>query len=137
MAGSMDEAIKKSNDYIQQHLTIAQTLKKPVVIEEFGFPRDIATWADGTCRMLTPTTCRNQYYQSVFEAIKQSKDTLGWLRGCNFWAWGGEAVPLHQQWLPGDPYTGDPAQEDQGLNSVFLTDTATITLIRQANQQLQ
>ena len=44
---------------------------------------------------------------------------------------------MHQQWLPGDPYTGDPAQEDQGLNSVFLPDAATITLIRHTNLQLQ
>lgn len=26
---------------------------------------------------------------------------------------------MHEYWVPGDDYTGDPAQEQQGLNSVF------------------
>jgi mannan endo-1,4-beta-mannosidase len=47
----------------------------------------------------------------------------------NFWAWGGEARPRHQQWLVGDPYLGDPAQEQQGLNSVFSCDSTTIKTI--------
>ena len=49
--------------------------------------------------------------------------------GCNFWAWGGEARPQHEQWQVGDPYMGDPAQEQQGLNSVFSTDETTLKLI--------
>ncbi|HPB78275.1 MAG TPA: hypothetical protein PLU09_06130, partial [Bacteroidales bacterium] len=31
-------------------------------------------------------------------------------------------------WEPGDDYCGDPAQEEQGLNSVFAQDE-TVTLI--------
>jgi mannan endo-1,4-beta-mannosidase len=30
----------------------------------------------------------------------------------------------------GDDYTGDPAQEDQGLNSVFATDTSTLKVVK-------
>lgn len=36
--------------------------------------------------------------------------------GANFWAWGGLAAPKHLYWQRGDDYTGDPAQEQQGLN---------------------
>ena len=31
----------------------------------------------------------------------------------------------------GDPYTGDPAQEQQGLNSVFAKDKSTLKVIRE------
>lgn len=134
--GTIGNAIAKSNEYIEQHLRICERLQKPLVIEEFGFPRDIPTWADGTCNMHTPVTFRDRYYASVFDAIVASKEEGGWLRGCNFWGWGGNAIPQHQQWQPGDPYTGDPAQEDQGLNSVFCSDTTTIQMVKAANAAL-
>ena len=55
-----------------------------------------------------------------------------------FWGWGGFANPSeeYEYWKPGDDYTGDPAQEQQGLNSVFASDSTTITLIKQANRVL-
>ena len=54
----------------------------------------------------------------------------GYFAGCNFWGWGGQAQPKHEQWEPGDDYTGDPAQEAQGLNSVFSSDTSTVNVIK-------
>lgn len=129
MEGTIGDAISKSNDYIQRHLSICEDLQKPLVIEEFGFPRDVATWATGSCDMQTTTRYRDMYYASVFAAIISSQADGGYLHGCNFWGWGGEALPQHQQWQPGDPYTGDPAQEDQGLNSVFLSDTTTLGMV--------
>ena len=36
-----------------------------------------------------------------------------------------------------DPYTGDPAQEEQGLYSVFATDTSTLSVIRKAARLVQ
>ena len=40
LAEGMDNALALTDRYIDQHLTIAERLRKPVVIEEFGFPRD-------------------------------------------------------------------------------------------------
>ena len=60
----------------------------------------------------------------------------GYFVGCNFWGWGGIAQPKHEQWQPGDEYTGDPAQEAQGLNSVFSSDKSTINIIRKAIKSL-
>ncbi|MBQ1647351.1 MAG: beta-mannosidase, partial [Bacteroidales bacterium] len=57
------------------------------------------------------------------------------LDGANFWGWSGFAVPLHEQWESGDPYTGDPAQEAQGLNGVYVTDT-TVDVISEFIEQL-
>jgi mannan endo-1,4-beta-mannosidase len=57
------------------------------------------------------------------------------LQGANFWGWSGFARPLHEQWVHGDPYTGDPAQEAQGLNGVYVTDY-TVDVIQEAISNL-
>ena len=113
--------------YLQPHLSISRALRKPIVIEEFGFPRDSMSTIPGS-----PTSARENYYQYIFSLVR----TEPTICGCNFWAWGGFAQPTHNQWLVGDDYTGDPAQEPQGLNSVFLSDSSTITLIQQCAKQL-
>ena len=59
------------------------------------------------------------------------RDSVGMVAGCNFWGWGGLAEPEHEMWQRGDDYTGDPAQEAQGLNSVFACDSSTIATIKQ------
>ncbi len=33
-------------------------------------------------------------------------------------------------WKEGDPFTGDPPQEPQGRNSIFISDHSTIGIIR-------
>ena len=97
-------------------------MNKPIVIEEFGFPRD------GFSTSKTSTTNgRNKYYDYVFSVVLNPSYPL--LAGCNFWGWGGFAEPTHTSWLPYDQYTGDPAQEAQGLNSVFSSDRSTIDII--------
>ena len=120
----MEGAISKTHDYLQLHKELGQELGMPVVAEEFGFPRD-GFKAD----MTATTRARDVYYTYVFSQV----GTL--LDGANFWGWSGYAVPLHEQWETGDPYTGDPAQEAQGLNGVYLTDT-TVDIISEFINQL-
>jgi len=50
------------------------------------------------------------------------------------WGWGGyaEQPEGHSDWHPGDDYSGDPAQEAQGLNSVYVSDVSTIEVIKDA-----
>ena len=100
------------------------------MIEEFGFPRDDCRFGRGT-----PTTLRDRYYGAILERLHASAAAGGLLAGVNCWAWGGEAQPAHRDWQPGDPYCGDPAQEPQGLYSVFGDDT-TVALLREAAQHL-
>ena len=91
-------------------------------MEEFGYPRDDFKFALGT-----PTKGRDGFYQYVFSLVADNAEQGGYFAGCNFWGWGGYARPEHeQQWLVGDDYTGDPAQEQQGLNSVFSGDKSTM-----------
>ena len=117
---NVERACQNTADYIRRHTDIAERLQKPLVIEEFGYPRDGFVFAPGS-----PTTGRDRYYDFVFSLIKSEPMVYG----CNFWAWGGEASPTHEQWQMGDDYCGDPAQEQQGLNSVFLCDTTTLKVI--------
>lgn len=131
--GWMNENWKANIDaYIRAHEDIAARIGKPFIIEEFGFPRDGMAIEIGT-----PVSGRDTLYTYIFDRVLRSKQEGGWLHGCNFWGWGGEAIPLHQTWQPGDPYTGDPAQEDQGLNSVFLSDETTIDIIKNYNTLLK
>ena len=120
----MEGAIGKTKEYLDLHRALADELGIPVVCEEFGFPRD-GFKAD----MSATTRARDVYYTYVFSQVGELLD------GANFWGWSGYAVPLHEQWESGDPYTGDPAQEAQGLNGVYITDT-TVDVISEFINQL-
>lgn len=133
MQGTLQNSMDKTAEYMQQHIDVARRLKKPVVVEEFGFPRDHHQYnaTDGT-------SLRDQYYVSVFAKVLESSAKGDVLAGCNCWAWGGQARPngKHVFWQKGDEYLGDPAQEEQGLNSVFDTD-ATVSLIKYFADRIQ
>jgi mannan endo-1,4-beta-mannosidase len=127
VAGQTDKAIKKTGEYIDKHLVIAQKLQKPMVIEEFGFPRDHHRYD-----VDDPVTGRDKYYEYVFARVGESYQSKDLLAGCNFWAWGGFGRSSHLFWQPWDDYLGDPSQEEQGLNAVFDIDS-TIEVIRKLN----
>ena len=40
--------------------------------------------------------------------------------------------PRHEHWQQGDDYCGDPSQEAQGLNSVFVVDKSTMKVVKEA-----
>ena len=136
-ADSLKELLPRAKEntkkYIDDHMVIARKNSKPIVLEEFGFPRDGFSFSKEA-----PTTARDEYYRYVFDLIRQDRESGGLFAGCNFWAWGGFAGqnPDHVFWEKGDDYTGDPAQEQQGLNSVFATDS-TIEIIKAENRKLQ
>lgn len=130
MAEMLPQAIVNTGEYIDRHLEFAARLNKPAVIEEFGFPRDGFAYEPGSA-----TELRDTYYDYIFGRVVKSSEEGGLLAGCNFWGWGGEARPEHEQWQRGDCYTGDPAQEAQGLNSVFDCDS-TVEVVRRANEKL-
>ena len=116
----MERACQLTAEYLKRHGEIAERLQKPLVIEEFGYPRDGFVFEPGS-----PTKGRDRYYEFMFSLVGGESMVYG----CNFWGWGGEARPEHEQWQVGDDYTCDPAQEQQGLNSVFDCDTTTLKII--------
>lgn len=128
----VDIACQCSSDYINQHAEVARRLGKPLVIEEFGYPRDGYEFSVGS-----PVTARDIYYRHILGQVVRSASTGDIIAGCNFWSWGGAARPQHLFWQRGDDYCGDPAQEEQGLYSVFDCDTTTVQIITDSIRELK
>lgn len=114
--------------YIQEAYEMMSLARRPIVLEEFGYPRDRFTFNVGS-----PTTGRDAYFEYVFNLICNTDK----IAGCNFWGWGGSADVKHKIWQRWDDYTGDPAQEEQGLNSVFLKDKSTMAIIRDMTNKIK
>lgn len=114
-------------DYIQNAYKYMSAAGRPMVLEEFGYPRDRFVFTPGS-----PTKGRDAYYRYVFSIIRDS----GMIAGCNFWGWGGRANVKNVIWQPYDDYVCDPAQEEQGLNSVFACDTTTLKMIKELNAEI-
>ncbi len=129
----LPQAKENTKKYIDEHMVVVKKYCKPVVLEEFGFPRDGFKFSKEAS-----TNARDEYYRYVFDLIRKDRESGGFFAGCNFWAWGGfaEQAPGHVFWEKGDDYMGDPAQEEQGLNSVFATDT-TVEIIKVENEKLK
>ena len=121
------EACEKTLAYIDEAYALMSAAGRPMVLEEFGYPRDRFLFTPGS-----PTQGRDTYYKYVFAIIRDS----GKIAGCNFWGWGGRANVEHVIWQPYDDYVCDPAQEEQGLNSVFACDSTTLQIIREVAEEL-
>ncbi len=121
-AKSMPSVLAHTTAFVDKHVAVATKLSKPLVVEEFGLPRDGQVFTPAAS-----TTLRDQYYATLFGMIKQQPVIAGY----NFWAFGGQARPLPGQvfWKAGDAYMGDPGGEEQGLNSVFDSDKSTWAVI--------
>lgn len=125
---------KNAIEYINRHLVLARKLNKPITMEEFGIPRDNELYKSGTA-----TTVRDKYFKKIFDLVADSAAAGSPLAGTNFWGWGGSGRGQNEdgKWKIGDPYTGDPPQEPQGLNSIFDSDNSTIEIIKAHVRQLK
>jgi len=123
----------KAVAYINQHIALARRLGKPIVMDEFGLGRDNAEILPGTS-----TRARDRYYRLIFRILEDSARAGAPIAGSNFWGWGGEGRAQHPDgmWRMGDPFVGDPPQEPQGRNSIFISDTSTIRIIREHGLQM-
>ena len=128
LAGTWPTVERNTRDYIDTQVAIARRVGKPLVIEEFGMPRDGGSFEPGT-----PTTYKDRFYQLITGAVLDSVRSGGPLQGCNFWGWGGEGRAQHgdHHFVRGDTsYLADPPHEPQGWYSVFDTDASTQGIIR-------
>jgi mannan endo-1,4-beta-mannosidase len=123
----------KAVAYINRHFALARTLGKPIVMDEFGLGRDGGVILPGT-----PTTARDRYYRLIFRLLEDSARAGAPIAGSNFWGWGGEGSARHPDgmWRRGDPFVGDPPQEPQGRNSIFISDTSTLRIIREHGRNM-
>ncbi|HTU10976.1 MAG TPA: mannanase [Allosphingosinicella sp.] len=115
-------------DYVARHLAMASRLGKPLVIEEFGFPRDGVRYDPGT-----PTLYRDRYYRLIYDAALADAQAGGPAAGTNFWAWNGEGRAAHadHRFRAGDTaWLGDPPHEPQGWYGLFDGDASTLAIVR-------
>lgn len=131
LGADFEIAAGKARDHVETHTKIAtDILKKPLVLEEFGLPRDHEKYTPDS-----PTTARDEYYRRMFAQVAESCQAGRALQAANFWAWAGEGRADTAKSSAGE-FLGDPPCEPQGLNSVFNTDTSTHAVIADANKNL-
>lgn len=126
IAAGFDVVIKNTTDYIQRNAAAAAETGKPIVVEEFGLPRDSHSFSPASA-----TSFRDRYYAAIFELLLQHVKNDGIIAGANFWTFSGIGRPSHKQllWKKGDDILGDPPVEEQGLNSVYDSDSSTWEII--------
>jgi len=133
LAGTWEAGRAKVHDYLLTHDRLASELGKPLVFEEFGFPRDGESYSPSAA-----TEFRDRYYALIYGAVSASWLTGGPIMGSNFWAWNGEARAAHAdaRFVDGDrAYMGDPPHEPQGWYGLFDGDSSTLTIVRQHAQK--
>ena len=123
IAGTHEAGAAKVSDYIRQHIGFARQLGKPLVIEEFGYPRD-----GGGYDPEASTAWKDKFYRLIYDAVLADAQAGGPVAGSNFWAWGGEARAVHgdHRYRDGDnAFLGDPPHEPQGWYCVYDSDAST------------
>lgn len=126
IAKNLDTVFANTTDYIKRHVAAMQKIDKPLVIEEFGLPRDEQSFYQSST-----THSRDQFYEKIFSEFVNSVHTDGIINGVNFWGFGGIGRPSHRQllWAKGEDMLADPPMEEQGLNTVFDADKSTWKII--------
>ena len=128
LAGTWPNGARKTAAYVDVHERLATTLGKPLLVEEFGFPRDGEAYSPDTT-----TEFRQRFYRTIYDAVEASWAAGGPLMGSNFWAWNGEARAQHPDahFRDGDlAYMGDPPHEPQGWYGNFDSDEGMLSVIR-------
>ncbi|MBX9897723.1 MAG: mannanase [Qipengyuania sp.] len=132
LAGTWSNVETRTRAYLDAHARLASTLGKPLVVEEFGFPRDGEAYSP-----LASAVWRQRFYRLIHGAVEDSWRSGGPIAGSAFWAWNGEARAAHPdaRFRDGDNlqpggYMGDPPHEPQGWFGIFDTDVALLGDIR-------
>ena len=118
-------ALFNATNYLADHLADAEALGKPLVLDEFGLPRDRTPPLGDEYDPDSPTTFRDAFYEAIYDVIFESAKSGGAAAGDNFWAWAGEGRPQDStpQWI------GDPPHEIPGWYSVYDADGSTLAII--------
>ncbi|ADV26307.1 Mannan endo-1,4-beta-mannosidase [Pseudoxanthomonas suwonensis 11-1] len=125
-AARLEPGLETSLEYIDRHVEMARKLGKPIVLSEFGLNRD-----KGSYDPASGVTARDRFYKAIFDRVLEHARAGAPIAGSNFWAWGGRGRTSNPDWMwkEGDPFTGDPPQEAQGLFSLFDSDASTLRIV--------
>ncbi|AKC86242.1 glycoside hydrolase 5 family protein [Pseudoxanthomonas suwonensis] len=125
-AARLESGLATSLAYIDEHIDVAGKMGKPIVLSEFGLNRD-----GGAFSPESGVQARDRFYAAIFDRLLQRMQAGDAIAGSNFWAWGGRGRTTNPDWMwkAGDPFTGDPPQEAQGLFSLFDSDASTLEIV--------
>ena len=129
-----EQVVNKSIRYINDHDTVMMKIGKPLVVEEFGMPRDEFSFSPSST-----VSNRNKYFESILKTLFKNTKSASTIAGINFWAFAGFGKPAANEtpyWKEGDDLLGDPPMEEQGLNGVFSGDVSTWKLIKKYASRL-
>jgi mannan endo-1,4-beta-mannosidase len=119
------KALELAKRYIHDNASRAAKLGKPLLLEEFGFPRDKGSFdPDST------TVLRDRYFAEIYGLVRSLIPSTT-LAGIMPWAWSGDTRPPRpgEFWRRGDPFVGDPPHEQQGWYGIYKTD-ATLKIVQ-------
>jgi len=109
--GQLPQALDKAKAYINDHAARAAKLDKPLLLEEFGFPRDQHSFAADS-----PVTIRDKYFDEILRAGELAQGHVAHGRHHALGVRGDARPPRPEDfWKPGDPFIGDPPHEKQGV----------------------
>jgi mannan endo-1,4-beta-mannosidase len=125
-AARLDSGTVLALDYVDRHIDLANRMGKPIVLSEFGLNRD-----KGAYDAASPVAARDTFYKAIFDRLLERASAGDAIAGSNFWAWGGRGRTANADWMwkAGDPFTGDPPQEAQGLFSLFDSDASSLQIV--------
>lgn len=128
------ETLQKVDNYWNDHLQVAKSLNKPIVLEEFGIARDMSSYDPSAT-----TEWRDLFYAYLFDKVVNSINSKDYVKGLNFWTYSGEGRPTNpgEFWKKGDDILGDPPHELQGWYGVYNTDSTTIAIIKKYTIKIQ
>jgi mannan endo-1,4-beta-mannosidase len=131
LAEDFPAALDRARRYVGDHVARAAVLGKPILFEEFGFPRD-----GGSFDPQAPTTLRDRYFEEMYELVLSLVPKTP-LAGILPWAWSGDARPPRpgDYWKAADALTGDPPHERQGWYGIYQEDS-TVGIVRQGSVRL-
>ena len=86
-ADSLKVSIKHAHHYLKEHKPFAVKTQRPMVLEEFGFPRSKESLDPSTS-----TQYRDAFINAVLSTLLQSKQQNDVFSGINTWAYGGFGV---------------------------------------------
>ncbi|KAJ3274749.1 hypothetical protein HDV01_002271 [Terramyces sp. JEL0728] len=108
----------------------AREINKPLLLEEFGFPRDnwVAKEKADIYSCKHTVANRDRYYKAMLEKSIDLRKSGGAYAGFGFWVYSGASRPGDEK--DGRCRVGDPHHEAPGWYGVYDTDISTLSMMQ-------
>jgi len=99
LAEGFPNVMQKASEYVARHIPVAKRLNKPLVLEEFGLPRDHHSFDPASS-----TEYRDKYFTKILSYIGNQPGGEAVIAGQNLWPFARTARPRKGQvvWKTGE-----------------------------------